>query len=162
MGGDLPAPPAGATSPVFSVAAMRDPGVAGSNAGPLQRIQIIKGWVEGGQEQEAVIEVAGNPANGASVNLNTCATTGTGFSSLCGVWQDPDFDADENAFYYARVVENPSCRWATRQCLAAGIDQATCADPSSVPAGFADCCNTDFPKTVQERAWTSPIWFQPQ
>ncbi len=159
MGADLPSAPAAAVGPSFSVSALRDPGLPGSNAQALQRIQIIKGWVENGEKQETVIEVAGDPNNGAGVNLNTCETSGAGFNTLCGVWQDPDFSPDENAFYYARVVENPSCRWATRQCLAAGIDEAACADLDSVPEGFADCCNADFPKTIQERAWTSPIWY---
>lgn len=158
MGGDLPAAPAGSAKPRFSVSALRDPGTAREPTRPLQRIQIIKGWIENGQKREAVFEVAGNPANGASVNVDTCETTGSGFASLCAVWEDADFDPAQSAFYYARVVENPSCRWHTRQCIAAGID---CSDPDTVPEAYADCCNADYPKTIQERAWTSPIWYRP-
>ena len=161
MGGDLPANDDPDASPVFVVGALRDPGIAGDNAQPLQHIQIIKGWVEGGEKMEMVYQVAGNPNNGATVDTASCNASGPGFAALCGVWQDPSFDPSQHAFYYARVVENPSCRWSTRQCNAAGYDEAACADPDSVPAGFADCCNTSFPKTIQERAWTSPIWYRP-
>jgi hypothetical protein len=105
-----------------------------------------------------VYEVAGDADNGASVDLNTCATSGPGFASLCAVWEDPDFDPAQSAFWYARVIDNPSCRWATRQCVAAGID---CSDPEAVPEEWAGCCDASYPKTVQERAWTSPIWYAP-
>jgi hypothetical protein len=155
MGGDLPA---GTAAPRFAVSALRDPGAPGDPAEPLQRIQIIKGWVADGVKQEQVFEVAGDPDNGASVNLDDCSTSGNGFASLCAVWQDPAFNPAQPAFYYARVVENPGCRWATRQCIAAGID---CSDPDAVPEPYAGCCNADYPKTIQERAWTSPIWFRP-
>ncbi|MDP9140106.1 MAG: DUF3604 domain-containing protein [Pseudomonadota bacterium] len=157
MGGDLPVPTSSA--PRFAVSALRDPGVANDPAEPLQRIQIIKGWVGiDGSTHEQVFEVAGDPANGASVDLATCETSGQGFASLCAVWQDPDFDAAESAFYYARIVENPSCRWSARQCLAAGVD---CSNPDAVPEALASCCDANLPKTVQERAWTSPIWYRP-
>lgn len=153
MGGDLPAT---STAPRFAVWALRDPGVDGEASEPLQRIQLIKGWVENGAKQERVYEVAGDANNGASVNLDSCETSGNGFASLCAVWQDPDFDPAQHAFWYARVVENPSCRWSQRQCLAAQVD---CA--GEVPAGFEGCCDADYPKTIQERAWTSPIWHTP-
>lgn len=149
MGTDLPAD---SQSPRFAVSALRDPA---NSSQALQRIQIIKGWHENGTKREQVFEVAGNPANGATVDLQNCETSGTGFAQLCTVWQDPDFDPDQNAFWYARVVENPSCRWSHRQCLAAQID---CSDADSVPDTFAGCCDADYPKTIQERAWTSPIW----
>lgn len=158
MGGDLVAAPAAAARPRFAVSALRDPGAPGEPVEPLQRIQIVKGWIENGEKREQVFEVAGNPDNGASVDLSTCETSGGGFASLCAVWEDSAFDPAQPAFYYARVVDNPSCRWSTRQCLAAGID---CAAPEAVPEEWADCCNADYPKTVQERAWTSPIWFSP-
>lgn len=159
MGGDLPA--ATAAAPRFAVSALRDPGVTGAvseRSEPLQRIQIIKGWVDGsGAKQEKIYEVAGDANNGASVNTDTCETSGSGFASLCTVWQDPDFHADQSAFYYARVVQNPSCRWSTYQCNAAKVD---CSLPDDVPAEYQDCCDTSYPKTVQERAWTSPIWYR--
>jgi hypothetical protein len=77
---------------------------------------------------------------------------------LCEVWQDPAFDPDQNAFCYARVVENPSCRWSQWQCIAAD-EPINCADPASVPEDFVACCDADVPKTVRERSWTSPIWY---
>lgn len=161
MGGDLPAPPAGATAPRFLVSALRDPSTS-ETALDLQHVQIVKGWVEDGAAQEAVYEVAGDKDNGAAVDVETCATSGTGFASLCGVWQDPDFDPAQRAFYYVRVLENPSCRWATRQCVAAGYTASVCeSDPDSVPEEFAGCCSADFPRTIQERAWASPIWYTP-
>lgn len=158
MGSDLPAQPSSGLKPRFAVSALRDPGTSGEKVEPLQHIQIVKGWIEDGEKKEAVFEIAGNKDNGASVDLDSCETSGEGYASLCGVWEDPDFDPAQPAFYYARVLENPSCRWSTRQCLAAGI---SCADPDAVPEAYADCCNADYPKTVQERAWTSPIWYRP-
>ena len=155
MGGDLPVAD---SAPRFAVWALRDPGINGESSEPLQRIQIVKAWVENGAKQERVYEVAGDANNGASVALDTCETSGNGFASLCTVWQDPDFDPAQLAFWYARVVENPSCRWSYRQCLAAQVD---CGAPDGPPAGFEGCCDADYPKTIQERAWTSPVWHTP-
>jgi hypothetical protein len=158
MGGDLPTLPALGRRPRFAVAALRDSGVAGEPSEPLQRLQIVKGWTENGERKQAVYDVAGDPNNGAAVDAGTCATSGPGFDTLCTVWEDPQFDAKQSAFYYARAVQNPGCRWSTYQCLAAHID---CSQPSAVPGGYADCCNASYPKTIQERAWTSPIWYRP-
>ena len=119
------------------------------------RIQIVKGWLQDGEARERVFEVAGDPDDGASVDLETCATSGRGFESLCARWTDPDFDPRQPAFYYARVVENPTCRWSTWACNAHRVD---CSAPESVPPELADCCDERFPRTLQERAWTSPIW----
>jgi hypothetical protein len=74
------------------------------------------------------------------------------------VWQDPSFDPSQRAFYYARVLENPTCRWSQWECVRAGI---TCSGTTPSTAGFEACCNPAVPKTVQERAWTSPIWYAP-
>lgn len=151
MGGDLARPPPTATAPVFLVAALADPGTAGAPGNDLQRIQIVKGWVEdGGESRQAVYDVAGSTAGGADVDLATCEPRGPGHRELCAVWHDPAFDPGRRAVYYARVVENPSCRYNTWQCLAfsAGERPAACDDPS-------------VPKVVQERAWTSPIWYTP-
>lgn len=166
MGGDLPPAPAGVGAPRFVVSALRDPLLAGETARDLQYVQIIKGWVvqgAGGPEsREAVYDIAGNKNNGASVNVETCATAGTGSRALCRVWRDPDFDPQQRAFYYVRVLENPSCRWSNRQCVAAGYTASVCAtDAGSVPAEYADCCNVDHQRTIQERAWSSPIWYTP-
>ena len=163
MGGDLPAP--GARKPRFAVSALRDPGFDGEPGLPLQRIQIVKGWIDNGQSMEAVIDVAGSRNTGGSVNEDTCEISGEGFGSLCTVWEDASFDPAQPAFYYARVVQNPSCRWHAYQCAKAGITAASCPLPSDPITGaehpYAGCCNADYPKTVQERAWTSPIWNRP-
>jgi hypothetical protein len=164
---------------------------------PLQRIQIVKGWLAGSDYQVTVYEVAGNPDNGASVDLDTCTPQGEGFGDLCTVWQDPDFDPTERAYYYARVLENPVCRWTSSQCAAAGYDcndwdyaqcqmlhndqqssytcdccdpaaglnttfcdSVDCSDPGALPAAEERCCHQVEP-IIQERAWTSPIWYQP-
>jgi hypothetical protein len=155
MGGEI-GPSRGAGSPTFAVLAVKDPGEPGVPGTPLQRIQIIKGWIDDqGNAQEKVFEVAGNPSNGATVNTATCETSGPGADSLCAVWRDPDFDSAQRAFYYARVLENPVCRWSTRLCNAQGVDCGVGAPP-----GLEECC--DVPKTIQERAWSSPIWYRPE
>jgi len=155
MGGEL-GPVRGGRSPRFALLAFRDPGVPGSPGTPLQRAQIVKGWVdELGETHEQVFDVAGNAANGASVDTANCATSGPGEDSLCAVWTDPDFDASQKAFYYARILENPTCRWSTIHCNNQGID---CN--GTVPSEYAECCNPSVPKTIQERAWSSPIWYR--
>jgi hypothetical protein len=100
----------------------------------------IKGWRENDESHYPVYEVAGDAMNGATVDTDTCVTSGPGFTSLCGVWTDPDFDAAEHAFYYARIVENPTCRWSAYECnrLAPVDHPASCSDPA-------------WPKTIQER-----------
>ncbi len=151
MGGDLPDRTASGEVPVFVVSALRDPGTAERPGGLLQRIQIIKGWAddEGGLHQ-AVYEVAGSADNGADVDLATCEPRGRGADTLCAVWTDPDFDMGRRAYYYARVLENPSCRYSTFQCLSAPEEER--------PTG---CDDPALPKTIHERAWTSPIWYEP-
>ena len=150
MGGQLPA----GETPSFLVTALADPGVDGAPGTPLQRIQIIKGWVDAaGEPHTAVFDVAGDANNGAGVDEGTCAPTGpadAGDAELCAVWTDPTFDPAERAFWYVRVVENPTCRWSTWQCnaLPEADRPASCSDPL-------------IPKTIQERAWTSPIWYSP-
>jgi hypothetical protein len=153
MGGALVT---GAGTLRFAVFAQQDPGSPGAPGTPLQRIQIVKGWLEGGVAQERVYDVAGSADNGAGVDLATCALQGASFASLCAVWQDPDFAPTERAFYYARVLENPSCRWSTWLCNALGVD---CS--GSVPAAYAACCDASEPRTIQERAYSSPIWVAP-
>jgi len=157
MGGDLPRRPEGARAPGFVVNAVRDPGSKQVAGLPLQRVQIVKGWLEGDTHREAIYEVAGGD-NGASVDLATCEPRGAGADQLCGVWRDPDFDPAQPAWYYARVFENPSCRWSQFTCNAAGVD---CSDPATVPDGLAVCCSESHKGEIQERAWTSPIWYTP-
>ena len=158
MGGDLPPAPADAKGPRFAVWALQDAGTPASPGTPLQRIQIVKGWVEDGDVREQVIDVAGGP-NEASVDLATCEPQGEGHRELCTVWTDPDFDATAPAFYYARVLENPTCRWSQHVCNEAGVD---CSEPGSVPPGLVACCSEEHAATIQERAWTSPIWYAPE
>jgi hypothetical protein len=149
MGGDLPARPATAGAPRFVVAATRDSGGPEHPGGLLQRAQIVKGWVDDdGRFNQAVYDVAGG-GNGAGVDLDTCQPRGRGQDSLCTVWTDPNFDASTRAVYYLRVLENPSCRWNQLQCLS--LEEAE--RPSS-------CSDPSVPKTIQERLWTSPIWYE--
>lgn len=148
MGGTIRAERKGV--PEFLFWAARDPYGA-----PLERVQIIKGWVQDGERRERIFDVgcSGNaevnpqtgrcPDNGATVNVRTCKTTeGSGANQIRGIWRDPGFDRKQNAFYYVRVLENPTCRWSTWDAVGAG--QAP---------------NPDLPRFIQERAWTSPIWF---
>jgi len=153
MGGDLYGKDAPShQGPSFLTTALADPGSPTQPGTPLQRIQIIKGWVDDkGISNEKVFEVAGKPNNGASVNLDTCETSGAGSPQLCSVWTDPEFDPSRRAVYYARAVENPSCRYTAWQCV--GLEgenrPASCDDPRSRVA-------------IQERALTSPIWYTPK
>ncbi len=179
MGGDLPA--AAAEAPAFVVTALKDPGIPGHPGNDLQRLQIIKGWVDAdGNTHEQVFDVAGDPNNGAGVDPQSCSPVGRGFTELCKVWRDPDFDSKQPAFYYARVVENPSCRWSTLQCKAAGVDPfaENCAEQADIATAaakdrgamgkdvYGKCClNAEdepfYSPVIQERAWSSPIWYSP-
>ena len=146
-------------APSFAVFALQDPGTDDFPGTALQRIQIVKGWVDAdGVAQEKVFDVAGNPDSEASVDPETCAPEGLGFASLCAVWSDPEFNAEQRAFYYARVLENPSCRWHSYVCNDLGV---RCEEPSTVAPEYANCCNPLYPRTIQERAWTSPIFYSP-
>jgi len=151
MGGDLPAGKTG-KAPSFMVFALRDP-----IGGNLDRIQIIKGWYDGKQQHEKVYDVAWSgdrqpgkdgkvPAVGNTVDAKTASWTNTiGASELGGVWTDPDFDPQQKAFYYARVLEIPTPRWSTYDAFRFGVP---------IPEGA--------PVSTQDRAYTSPIWYTPQ
>jgi hypothetical protein len=153
MGGELSGGPGViGGGPRFLVSAVQDAASA-----PLQRVQIVKGWYRDEQLQEQVLDVAGG-ANNASVDLQSCQRTGSGHAGLCTVWEDKNFDPDAPAFYYARVLENPSCRWSQYVCNAAGV---RCDDPASIDAGLAGCCAATHQPVQQERAWSSPIWYTP-
>jgi len=147
MGGDL-LPGGGA--PRFVASALKDP-----RGAPLQRLQIVKGWIEDGEPRERVYDVACSdgltpdpdshrcPDNGATVDLGSCRISADlGATELATTWQDPDFRADQEAFYYVRALENPTCRWSTWDAVRAGAP----------PRG-------DLVKTLQERAWSSPVWY---
>jgi hypothetical protein len=150
MGGDLP--PAKAKAPTFMVWAVKDP-----TSGNLDRIQIVKGWTRSGQSFEKIFDVAWGgdrkpdkqtgsvPPIGSTVDLdNATYTNAIGAVELKTVWTDPEFDPAVDAFYYARVLEIPTPRWTTIQARKLGV-----ALPDIVAA------------TVQERAWSSPIWYTP-
>ena len=150
MGGELVGP--GGRVPRFLVWANRDPA-----SNPLARVQVIKGWIDEGQAHERVYDVACSdgayvnpethrcPDNGATVDLDTCAVSDdAGDAELRTLWTDPDFDPTERAIYYVRVLENPSCRWSTWEAVRAGVEP-----------------RPDLPATIQERAWSSPIWVTP-
>jgi len=158
MGGELRAP-AGARGPRFAVLATKDPGSREEPGRDLERVQIVKGWLDAqGVTHERVLEIAGG-ATGASVDPATCETHGSGHARLCGVWRDGDYAPGERAFYYARVLENPTCRWSQRVCVARHVD---CARPETIGDGLAGCCAPEHRPVIQERAWTSPIWVKPE
>jgi hypothetical protein len=150
MGDVLAALPAGGT-PSFIVQATADGGTKQAPGARLERIQVVKLWVDAkGLAHEKVYEVAGKAVSLESVDVKTCKPSGLGKDSLCAVWKDPDFKADEPAVYYARVLEVPTCRWSTLRCLELAADKkvAGCQEPNIAPV-------------IRERAWTSPIWYRP-
>ena len=147
----------GNEAPVFIVSAQSDAGTPEYPGNPLQRIQLIKGWYVNGKLKEKVMTVAGGD-NNASVDINTCQTSGEGHQQLCSIWRDPEFDEANHAFYYTRVLENPSCRWSQMICAKSGVQ---CDDPSSIPEELKACCSKEHKPIIQERAWSSPIWFTP-
>ncbi|MGB5350602.1 MAG: DUF3604 domain-containing protein, partial [Polyangiales bacterium] len=183
MGGTL-VPGAFAGAPRFAVFAMRDPGTAEFPGAALQRVQIVKGWVDSqGAVHEKLFAVAGDTDLSAWVNQDTCLPEGKGSASLCSVWTDPEFDPTNRAYYYARVLEVPTCRWSTRMCVQAKydcdkqdrpIDKQCCQQsaglhPRDCRAVVCDetnandaCCQPGVVRPfIQERAWTSPIWYNP-
>lgn len=155
MGGELQGAPSGSAMRV-AIWAMRDPGTAEHPGVGLERLQIIKGWVEGGQARYRVVDVAGTESADPFVDAS-CVPTSAGADELCAVFEDDAFDPSQPAFYYARVLEGPSCRWSTHACRAAAVD---CGDPAAVPEAFASCCE-GAPDLGRERAWSSPIFYRP-
>jgi hypothetical protein len=170
MGGDLPPEPAQhpKKGPTFITAAWMDDYIGT----PLQQIQIVKGWVENGQTKEKVFTVAGKNT-GAKVDQQ-CNRVGDGFESLCSVWSDPTFDPTQLAFYYVRVLENPVCRYSTLICqkefgvnpLDDHCDDQLAKLDSNKQDEAAMCCSNEqttpiVQPVIQERAWTSPIWYTP-
>jgi hypothetical protein len=176
MGGDLPAKPKRAKAPTFAVWALKDP-----DSGNLDRIQIIKGWYENGYPWEEIYDVAWSddrkqagaggeeikltvtdgihtktiyreippgklPRVGNTVDIDNASYTNTiGDNELSATWADPDFDPAQHAVYYVRVIEIPTPRWSTYDAKAKGV----------APSGLV-------PSSIQERAWSSPIWYTPE
>jgi hypothetical protein len=151
MGGELHG--AHGKAPKLLVWAIKD-----SNSTNLQKIQIVKGWSRGTETFDKVFDVACSdglrpdprshqcPDNGATVSLSDCSVTeNKGAAELSATWTDPEFDKADRAFYYARVLENPTCRWSTEAALQAKV-----------------ALSAKFPATIQERAWSSPIWYTPE
>ena len=140
-------------TPQFLVWALRD-----VKRAPLDRVQIIKGWTEmSGKPHEEIYDVVCSDGrkpslktnlceeSKASVNLDNCQiSSNSGSNELKAVWEDPNFNPDLKAFYYVRVLENPTCRWSTWDALKSGEKP-----------------REDLPSTIQERAWSSPIWYVP-
>ncbi len=152
MGGDLASAPKD-SAPSFLIQAVRDP-----DGAALDRVQVIKGWVDrDGKAREHVYDVAWSgdrtiaangrlPTVGNTVDLSMATyTNDIGAAELVRVWRDPDFDPAERAFYYARVLQIPTPRYSLYDALALGIDPA----------------ETGYPLTIQERAYSSPIWYTP-
>jgi hypothetical protein len=144
-----------AAAPAFIVSAAADPGTADGPGTPLERLQIVKLWRDGSGPRQRVYDVAGSRLD-AAVDAATCRSRTEAPRHLCTVWHDPDFDPQRSAVYYARVLEQPSCRWTAWACLGAGVD---CA--AGAPAGMEACCDPGVPRTIRERAVTSPIWYAP-
>jgi hypothetical protein len=152
MGGDLWTAPSG-KAPRFMIRALRDPD--GAN---LDRVQIIKGWVDSdGETHERIYDVAVTDGRtigadgrardpvGNTVDVATATFSNTiGDAMMAAHWEDPDFDPSQPAFYYVRVLEIPTPRWTTYDAAFFGIDL-----PDKVPA------------TIQDRAYTSPVWYTP-
>ena len=152
MGGSLEGTGGDGEAPGFIVMASADP-----ESAPLQRLQVIKGWIDDeGNTHEEVIDVACSsgatvdpdtkrcPDNGARVDLSDCSINpDVGAEQLSVLWRDPDFQPEQRAFYYARAIENPSCRWSTWDALRAGVEP-----------------RPDLARTLQERAWSSPIHYR--
>jgi hypothetical protein len=152
MGGDLSAAPDG-KAPTFLVAALKDP--IGAN---LDRYQIVKGWLDAtGEVHEQVYDVAWSgdrtagtdgkvPAVGSTVDVANATWTNTiGAPELITVWEDPDFDAAEHGFYYARVIEIPTPRWTAYDAKRFSV--------TPLPGTKM---------TITDRAYTSPIWYAPE
>jgi hypothetical protein len=150
MGSELRASESG-KAPTFLVAALKDP-----LSGNLDRIQIIKGWLDAdGKTHEKVYDVVWGgdrkldrngklPPVGNTVDVENVTWSNTiGAVELITVWEDPDFDPAQSAFYYARVIEIPTPRW------------------SAYDAKYYNLTTKDIPMTTQERAYTSPIWYNP-
>lgn len=154
MGGELQSSPDPARRPVFVAAATRD-ALAGE---ALAEIQIVKGWIDAdGRVGERVLGIAG-AVKQSELDTATCETSPGGAAALCGRWEDSDWKPGDTAWYYARVLENRSCRWSQRLCVAA---QVNCDDPDTIPEGYGACCSAAHRKVAQERAWSSPIWVRP-
>jgi hypothetical protein len=137
-------------TPTFLIEAQADLGGAQTS---LERIQLIKGWIDhSGETRWEIFDVAGEKGDPEEVIAERCdPIQAEPQPQLCTVWRDPNFDPTLATFYYARVIERPTCRWSTLQCKAitSGERPEGCADP-------------DRDRRIRHRAWTSPVWHIPQ
>jgi len=154
MGGELAAPADKEARPVFSISALQDAGTAKSPGTPLDIVQIVKIWLEGGTVHQKIFDVA-RSSEGDDLDPLICNAPKSGSSSLCATWTDKDYDAKLSTIYYARVIEKPSCRWTGFLCANVHAD---CRQGASIPGGFEFCCDRNIAKVTRERAVTSPIW----
>lgn len=152
MGGELRGPAPG-KAPTLLARALRDP-----RAAPLERLQVVKGWMENGSAQEKVFDIAcadGKPPDFTThrckfkappPDLSDCSyQEDHGSPQLAASWTDPNFDASQRSFYYLRVLQIPTCRWSTWDAIRLGVPRAA-----------------DATHSIQERAITSPIWYLPE
>ena len=150
MGGRLSPVMDDTAAPRFYIRAMQDPQSTG-----IHRVQMIKGWLDERGQQERVQDIACGsgqppvsgrcPAPESSVDLSTCSISGdSGAASLETIWQDDDFHPQQRAFYYVRVLQNPTCRWSSYDAIRLSLEPLP-----------------EVPPIVQERAWSSPIWYSP-
>jgi hypothetical protein len=177
-------------APSFAVSALMDPGWSGHPGTPLQRAQIIKGWVDAaGQTHETVYDVAGTTDDKDKVDLRTCRPTGGGLKKICTLWTDPDFDppgtpsttcacsrtraaagTNTTATRAASTAANP---WVSAAAKSKTLHERGCNSDADCGGGvctlpdsyeefeYTQCCSGIVPQTVQQRAWTSPIWYTP-
>lgn len=150
MGSDINVANAG-ESLSFMLWAQRD-----LKSAPLQKLQIVKGWMEGDETHEKVYDVVCSdqlipdpqthrcPSNEAKVMDDCSISQDRGAAELSTTWTDPDFKKEQSAFYYVRVLENPVCRYSKYDAIALKIEHPK-----------------DMPAIIQERAWSSPIWYNP-
>ena len=124
----------------FLIAASADQSISDQY---IERVQVIKGYIEEGIEKTEIFDVFEDQST--SLDTNSCAITGKGMKDMCMVWEDQSYQESQEAFYYVRVLANKSCRWTQELCI---------KNP--------ELCNesNEYPKGIQERAWSSPIWLE--
>ncbi|MBK7863853.1 MAG: DUF3604 domain-containing protein [Archangiaceae bacterium] len=152
MGAELRARPAGGGPAMLVISALKDPGPVGHPNVDLQYAQVVKVWYDPATQKtyEDVFDVAGNKGSGAAADPDTCATSGSGQTSLCTVWSDPSFNVNQPAAYYVRVFQNPTCTSRGFDCASLPVAQRPAA-----------CTAATTRRTGRERVWSSPVWYTP-
>jgi hypothetical protein len=144
------------SGPQFAVWALKDVGQTGRQNVNLEKAQIIKVWEEEGATQVKIFDLGPSVSKEDAIDMSTCEPKPKGHAQLCHHWQDPEFTPGNNALYYARIMQMPTCRWNAFQCVDQNIN---CESGESIPDGWEPCCEPSTQKSIQERAWTSPIWY---